>query len=91
MSVMDCGGKGRMVRDESVEEERGTFSEIELGDGDLLACGESAEMDRGLYQPCSARNLARISRARRRPASASSGLGGGTEGLVRTAFSGLGG
>ena len=85
---MDRGGKGATVGEESVEEKRGTFSEIGSGDGNLLVGGEGAEMGRGLYQPCSARNFARISKARWRAASSSSGLDGGGGGGA--GFDGLG-
>lgn len=90
MSVLSCGGKGALERDESIEKEGGTFSEIETGNGDVLVGGTVPEMDRGLYQPCSARNLARICKARWRAASASSGLGGDSGRLNATGFDGLG-
>ncbi len=89
---MDRGRKGAAVCGGGVEEERGTFPEFASGDGVPQMCGGSCEMDRGPpYKPCSARNRARIFRARWRPASISSGVGGGAATEGARGLGGLGG
>ncbi len=61
MSEVDRGAKIAVVGGRGVEEDRGRFPELASGDGDSYLCGGKAEMNRGHYQPCSARNRARIS------------------------------
>ncbi len=61
--VLKCG--------KCVELVRGRSDEFEPGDGEAQTRGGACAMGRGLYIPCSARNLARSSKARRRATSAS--------------------
>lgn len=78
MSEVDRGGKGVVVCSGCVEQECGTSPGFGPGDGNPSACGVGVGMDRGHYQPCSARNRARIWKARCRAAASSCVLGGGT-------------
>src|SRR5947207_2723159 len=49
MNEMDGGGKGAMVWGGDTEEERGTSSEFESGNGGRQVCGGSCEIACGHY------------------------------------------
>jgi hypothetical protein len=70
---VDCA----VARSDSTELVQGKSVEFEAGDGEAKARGGNFAMSRGLYIPCSARNLARISKARWRAASFSWAVGRG--------------
>ena len=80
MVELDCGANGAFECWESVELAGGRSAEFEPGDGEAPARGGDCEIDRGAYIPCSVRNWARISKARRRAASVCWAVGGSGRG-----------
>jgi len=90
MGELDRGGKGAFVRGRRCEEECCRSPGIGPRNGNAEVCDGSAGIDRGLYQPCSARNRAKICKARWRAAASSSGLGGGVIGEGALGWTGLG-
>ena len=80
MSELDRGGNGAFVRCRSGKENGWQIPGIGPGNGNAEVGDGNAGIDCGRYQPCSARNRAKISKARWRAAASSSGLGGGVVG-----------
>ena len=64
MGELDRGGNGAFVRCRRGEEDRCLIPGIGPGNGNAEVCGVSAGIDCGRYQPCSARNRAKICKAR---------------------------
>jgi len=90
MSELDRGEKGASVRCRSGKEDGWQIPGIGPGNGNTEVCGGSTGIDCGRYQPCSARNRAKICKARWRAAASSSGLGGGGVGAGAPGWTGLG-
>jgi hypothetical protein len=76
MSELRAGDNGTVERCESVWQEGSPCSGLGAGDGKRLVCGSGFGLERGRYDPCSARNFLRISSARWRAAWSSRGLVG---------------
>ena len=64
MGELDRGGNGAFVRFISGKENGWQIPGIGPGNGNPEVGGVSAGIDRGRYQPCSARNRAKICKAR---------------------------
>jgi hypothetical protein len=68
MIELERGGSGTVEKCERVEQEGSPCFGFGAGDGKRLVCGGGFGLERGRYNPWSARNLARISCARWRAA-----------------------
>ena len=90
MSELDRGRKGAFVWCRSGTEDGGSIPGIGPGNGNAELGDGNAGIDCGRYQPCSARNRAKICKARWRAAASSSGLGGGLVGEGALGWTGLG-
>ncbi len=90
MSELDRRGKGALLRCSRGKEDGCQVPGIGPGNGDAEVSEENAGIDGGRYQPCSARNRAKICKARWRAAASSWGLGGGVVGEGALGWRGLG-
>ena len=90
MGEVDRGGKSALAQGRRFKEDGCAMPGFGPGNGNAAVGDGNAGIDCGRYQPCSARNRAKICKARWRAAASSSGLGGGLVGEGALGWTGLG-